>query len=248
MKKSEVVRSMYELINLYSDFINTGFTKKYKIPDFSEYDKIPEIPQIAKTVSIEKNTTGNESVKKRKMIEIAGNIVKCTKCQINTKIKIPGAGDVSAKIFVLSYFPTLDEEKSGKPFSGETGEFFKKWMQSINVDFNSLFLTHLVKCNPGKIAVSRESIEICKTHVDEQLAVIKPAIILALGEVVLSSLCSRFVPIADNHGKKYIYNGIPFIATYHPLDVLKNPLLKKTVWEDLKKFSAFFTGTVSNAG
>jgi uracil-DNA glycosylase len=249
MQRSEIANSIYDLLNLYKDMINSGYKKKYEEIDFSVYDKIFEIPpeQKIETVKIEKNQNAPIiQKKKRELIELAGNIIKCNNCKINSKIKIPGSGNISAEILVLSYFPTIEEEKQEKPFAGEMGDFFRKWIESIKMNYDSLFVTHLIKCNPRMNQISRESIQACLKHFDAQLLIIKPVVIFALGEVVLSSLCRKYQDIASNHGKVFNYNGIPFIATYHPVDVLKDPLLKKTVWEDLKKFSAFYNGRIQN--
>ncbi|MCK4795996.1 MAG: uracil-DNA glycosylase, partial [Spirochaetes bacterium] len=91
-----------------------------------------------------------------------------------------------------------------------------------------------------KNPITKENIETCKKHLDKQLEIIQPELILSLGQLTLSSLRKTFTDINSNHGQIFYYNDIPSFPTFHPMDVLSNPLLKKNVWEDLKKIQEFF--------
>ena len=119
---------------------------------------------------------------------------------------------------------------------GEVKAFFEKWLNAINIDINDIFITSLLKCPIKKIKISKEHIEKCLDYIDKQLEIIKPGFILVLGQLPLSSLKKSFTDIKSNHGQLFYYNEIPCFPIYHPLDVLKNPALKKIVWDDLKKF------------
>jgi DNA polymerase len=101
-------------------------------------------------------------------------------------------------------------------------------------------MTPLVKCNTGGKSLSRESIEACRTHLDAQLDLIRPKVILALGDIVFSSLCRKFMDMETNHGKIFYYNKIPFFPIYHPRTVRIREELKRSVWNDLKNFSSWY--------
>ena len=237
MDKEKTAEQFLKTINLYSDFIEYGIKKNHKLPDLSHFNKSVEI----KEKIIEKNnsniTPKVSSDKKNKIINLAESILYCKQCSLykNAK-KVPGIGNLDAQIFVIGYPPTSIEESAGKPMVGEVKAFFEKWLNAINININDIFITSLLKCPIKKIKISKEHIEKCLDYIDKQLEIIKPGIILVLGQLPLSSLKKSFTDIKSNHGQLFYYNEIPCFPIYHPLDVLKNPALKKIVWDDLKKF------------
>ena len=254
MDQKENVAKFYNLINLYSDYLGSGFKRNHKLPDFSK------ITQKKEKIKVEKNPTNNTPIeikiinksldinaKKRTIISIAEKIIKCTKCNLHEGAgKVPGAGNCNADIFVVSYPPTIEEENSGRPLiGGEPALFFKKWLNAININFEDVFVSNIIKCPPKKNKIKKENIEICINYLNEQLEIVKPKIILSLGQLTFSSLKKSFINLMENHGKIFEYNGIPFLSTYHPLDVLTDTSLKKPVWEDLKKLKMYMEGNIS---
>ena len=241
MNKKTIAQKIFSLATLYNDYIEHGFIRKHEIPDFSYMDAPQQgyIPKEEKTKQY--NSKLKIDTKKRKIIELAENILSCQQCPLYKNVKkIPGAGDVNAKIFIISYPASIEEEIAGRPLVGKIGDFFKKWMNAIDINFNDIFITNLLKCPPKKNPITKENIETCKKHLDKQLEIIQPELILSLGQLTLSSLKKTFTDINSNHGQIFYYNNIPLFPTFHPMDVLSNPLLKKIVWEDLKKIQEFF--------
>jgi len=196
--------------------------------------------------------TSEDVIKKRSIIKLAGEIIKCNKCGFNNQNRNPvgGISNPSGKIFVISDYPNQIDEKNNSILSGEVGDFFKKWMDSIQINFNDLFITTLIKCNIDGKNIDQKNfkniIENCNNYLDRQINIIKPVMIFVLGEIVLSSMFKKHVPIKENHGQFFTYNSIPLIATYNPKEVLKNSLLKKDVWNDLKILKKFYDGKITN--
>ena len=240
MNKEKIAEQFLKTINLYSDFIEYGIKKNHKLPDLSHFNKTVEI----KEKIIKKDNTNKTSKvspdKKNKIINLAESILYCKQCSLykNAK-KVPGIGNLNADIMVIGYPPTSIEETAGKPLIGEVGVFFGKWLNAININIDDVFITGLLKCPIKKVKILKEHIEKCLNYIDKEIEIIDPKVILILGQLPLSSLKKRFIDIKTNHGKFFYYNEIPCFITYHPLDVLKNPSLKKTVWEDLKKLKNF---------
>lgn len=239
MNKEKIAEKFLKTINLYSDYLEYGINKKHDIPDLS-YLNINKTEKVI--VKSEENTENLKklSIKKNKIIEVVESIIHCNKCILyKNGEKIPGLGNLDAEIFVIGY-PLTDIEKNSRiPMDKETITFFIKWLTAIQINFNDVFITNILKCTIKKEKIVKEYIEKCLNFIDMQLEIIKPKIILALGQIVLSSLKKGFLDIKDNHGKIFTYNNIPFLPTYHPAEVLKNPVLKKDVWEDLKKLKKF---------
>lgn len=251
MERSELAKQLFDTINIYSDFVKTGFTGENEDVDFSFLDKIEIIPEkeslpiqeeIIQQNEIDTNIKKESNLSKRKIIEIAEDILKCSNCLLSCNRKVPGAGNPNAKIFVINSFVDPDEEKFGLPLTGESLNFFKKWFEAIKINYDDLFVSHIIKCNPGKNRISKDAIESCFSHLDKQLEVVKPQIIFALGEFSLSSLCKKYMDMDLNHGKIFNYKGMDLISTYHPKDVLKNITLKKPVWDDLRKLQTYLQG------
>ena len=236
MNKEKIAEQFLKTINIYSDYLEYGIKKNHKLPDLSHFNKtIENKDKITKKNNI-KTIPKDFSEKKNKIISLAESIVYCKKCSLykNAK-KVPGIGNLDAQIFIIGYPPTSIEESAGKPMVGEVGAFFKKWLGAINIDINDVFITSILKCPIKKVKITKEYIEKCLYYIAKQLEIIKPKIILILGQLPLSSLKKSYTDIKSNHGKLFYYNEIPCFSIYHPIDVLKNPTLKKIVWEDLKK-------------
>ncbi len=239
MNKENIAEKFLKTINLYSDYLEYGINKKHDLPDLSYLNKNKTEKNIEESEESTENLK-NLSIKKNKIIEVAESIIHCKQCILyNNGEKIPGAGNLNAEIFVIGY-PSIDIEKNSIiPMDNEMADFFKKWLDAIQINFKDVFITNILKCTIKKEKISKEYIEKCINFIDKQLDIIKPKIILALGQIVLSSLKKEFTDIKENHGKIFNYKNISCLPTYHPSEVLKKPLLKKDVWEDLKKLKKF---------
>ncbi|HPO50227.1 MAG TPA: uracil-DNA glycosylase [Spirochaetota bacterium] len=270
MKKSEIAGLLNKSINLYSDYIKTGFLDAaFETYDFGYFDKEPEketkrVEETAtdiedkiraKEVNSEfynRTPVGDEVIRKRTMIKLASEISKCSKCSSFLRIgkAVSGFGNSTGGIFVISDYPNSNDEKEGFPLSGEVGDFFRKWIDGIKLDYNKIFLTTVVKCAIEGKSVSSENfkdiIENCIGYLSRQLEIVKPAVIFVLGENALSSLYKKNMPIKERRGKILSYLNYPLLATYNPKEVLKNSELKKNVWEDLKILKAFYDEKVKN--
>lgn len=192
-------------------------------------------PDVEPITYKQKSVPISDKIKKRQIIELAEQIIGCRSCGLGGEQgKVPGMGNVDAKLFVVTTPPGPEEERAGRPLMGLTGEFFDKWMNAIDLKRDDLFITNLLKCPPGNNRLSKLHIEACFKYLDKQLDIVEPKVILALGQLCLSSLRQAFTDMRQHHGKVFYYKGIPVIATFHPLEALQNPALKKVVWSDLK--------------
>lgn len=235
MNKEKIAEKFLKTINLYSDYLEYEINKKHDLPDLSYLNQDKNENVKESTDDIKKL-----SIKKNKIIEVAGSIIHCKQCILyKNGDKIPGAGNLNAEIFVIGNPPINIEKNSIKPMDAETETFFEKWLTAIQININDVFITNILKCPIKKDKMTKEYIEKCLSFIDKQLDIVKPKIILVLGQIVLSSLKKSFTDLKMNHGKIFTYNNITCLPTYHPAEVLKNPALKKDVWEDLKKIKKF---------
>ncbi|HOF00693.1 MAG TPA: uracil-DNA glycosylase [Spirochaetota bacterium] len=264
MKKSEILSQYFEVLNVFEDYVDGRRSKKHKKIDFSAFDSIkiknlnsnePKKSQVqqTKTPSYERaapDKTLSETISdrytknedKRRMIELAEKISKCEKCPISNSsaTKIFGIGSVPSKIVVISANDYISKNGGYKPMSDRDYEYFKKWIDAVKINIEEIFITSLLKCNIPGNRISKEFITNCSALLKREIEILNPSLILALGEVVLSSLKQSPMFLQRDRGRVFHYYDIPFIATYHPKSVLENQNLRKFVWADIRKFKSLF--------
>ena len=132
--------------------------------------------------------------------------------------------------------PGSDEDEKGLPFIGKSGRLLDKILNAIGLNrYQGVFILNLLKCRPPKNRDPLPSeIEKCSPYLQEQIKIIKPKLIVALGKVAGKYLIGKDLPLKEMRGITHYYYGIPSIVTYHPAALLRNQSLKKPAWDDFK--------------
>ena len=121
-------------------------------------------------------------------------------------------------------------------FVGKAGKLLENILHSIGLDKNEIYLLNILKCRtPKDREPLQKEIEKCESYLITQINLIKPKLIIALGNIAAKTLLKKDLPISKLRNNLYNYKGIDLIITYHPKTLLKNPNLKRPVWEDFKK-------------
>ena len=147
----------------------------------------------------------------------------------------------SGKIPLLFIGDTPDEvdEESGKPFQSEAGQLLDKMIQAMNLELDDVYICNAVKCRPPKDRKVRlGEIEACAPNLAEQIRLINPEFIVALGATAAEALWGSIPGISKLPGKWKLYNGIAVMPTYHPAYLLRQPSAKRLVWSDLQAVMA----------
>ena len=100
-----------------------------------------------------------------------------------------------------------------------------------------VFIANILKCRPPKNRDPKlEEVETCEKYLKQQIELIQPKIILALGRIAAQNLFKTDTPIGKMRGNSYLYpnSNLPVVVTYHPAYLLRSPTEKRKVWEDLK--------------
>lgn len=169
---------------------------------------------------------------------LASQIRICTKCRLckSRTLAVPGTGNPNAKLVVVGEGPGRDEDLQGEPFVGAAGQLLTKILQAIGLSRDEVFITNIVKCRPpGNRNPASDEIEACSPYLHKQLEAIKPAMICTLGTFAAQTLLQTDAKISALRGKFHDYHGIPLMPTFHPAYLLRNPEMKRAVWEDMKK-------------
>ena len=168
-------------------------------------------------------------------------ICNCMKCPLGkTRNKfVYGVGNPNADLVFIGEGPGAEEDKRGEPFVGRAGKLLDKILEAINLNRQQIYIANMVKCRPpGNRDPEPEEMDACNDYLLEQLRIIKPKLICALGRVAAQGLLKSTTPVGKLRGIWHDFHGIEALVTYHPAALLRNPAFKRGTWEDMKMLRA----------
>ena len=147
-----------------------------------------------------------------------------------------GAGSIQAQLVFVGEAPGADEDEQGLPFVGRAGQLLTKIIEAMGWTRDQVFICNVLKCRPpNNRPPAPEEVVHCRPYLKQQLSLIKPKVIVALGNHAVKALLQNEEGISALRGKFQQYEGIPVMCTYHPAYLLRSPGEKRKVWEDMKK-------------
>jgi DNA polymerase len=151
-----------------------------------------------------------------------------------------GEGDPSSGIVLVGEGPGANEDRTGRPFVGRAGKLLDRILAAIDLDRSSVYITNIVKCRPPRNRAPRgDEVTACLWMLEEQIRIMSPGVILALGASAARTLTGRREGIGVLRGSMHSYMGVPLMATYHPAALLRSPALKRPVWDDVRELRRF---------
>jgi len=180
------------------------------------------------------------------MERIAGEVRACRRCPLGDlrTNAVSGEGNVQARIAFVGEAPGADEDAQGRPFVGRAGKLLDKVIAAMGLKREEVFIGNILKCRPPENRDPRpEEIVKCLPYLQEQLEVIKPEIIVALGAHAARTLLDTTKPIGQLRGKFHDYypgalaKPIKLMATYHTAYLLRSysEENRRRVWEDMQQ-------------
>jgi uracil-DNA glycosylase len=167
----------------------------------------------------------------RPLETVAKEAASCVRCPLSegrTNV-VFGAGKPSADLVVVATAPGRHEDLSGRPFVGAAGNLLDNLLGDNDLSRDDIYVTTIVKCRPpnGR-RPEQEEIETCAPYLAEQLATIRPRVILALGPAPTRLLLRRDLPVARIAGYRLPFQGATLIVTHDPDDALRgsSPAMK----------------------
>lgn len=163
----------------------------------------------------------------------------CQKCELHsTRTQtVFGVGNPNADWLIIGEAPGADEDKQGEPFVGRAGQLLNSMLLAMGLQRESVFIANILKCRPPENRDPKpEEVVACESYLRQQIDLIKPKIILAVGRIAAQNLLKVDTPIGKMRGNRYQYpdSELSVIVTYHPAYLLRSPREKRKVWEDLK--------------
>ena len=209
MKKNDI----YKYLNLYRDLYG---------------DNIYLDSNVSEDMPIDKSN---------KLDEYLNSIKDCLECPLGKTRKniVLGMGDPNADIVFVGEAPGKQEDLQGLPFVGRSGKLLDKMLSAINLSRDDVYILNVLKCRPpDNRDPSKIEIEKCEPYLKEQLKIIKPKLIVALGRISAMTILRTKESLTNMRNQIFDYEGIDFLVTYHPAALLRNPNFKKYAWEDFK--------------
>src|SRR5262245_3253291 len=162
----------------------------------------------------------------------------CTRCKLHAMGRrqiVFGVGNPEADLMFVGEAPGADEDIQGIPFVGRAGQLLTKIVEAIGLARDDVYIANVIKCRPpGNRNPEPDEVDTCEPFLFQQIDIIKPKVIVALGKFGAQTLLRTIDPISRLRGRVYDYRGAKLIPTYHPAYLLRNPASKREVWEDMK--------------
>jgi len=181
--------------------------------------------------------------------EIARQVHQCRRCELgNSRTNtVPGEGSPNAIIAFVGEAPGADEDAQGRPFVGRAGQLLDRIIKAMGLKRSDVYIGNILKCRPPENRDPRPNEVIsCLPFLQEQLQLIQPEIIVALGAHAAKTLLETNKSIGQLRGRFHDYyptamaKPIKLMPTYHPAYLLRNYSRENRlrVWEDMKKVLA----------
>lgn len=169
-------------------------------------------------------------------------ICECQKCPLGaTRTKfVYGVGNPRADVLFIGEAPGRDEDLKGEPFVGRAGQLLDRILAAIDFTREEhVYIANILKCRPPNNRDPQpDEMKTCLPYLREQIRLIKPKIICALGRIAAQALLDTSTPLGKLRQRWHQFEGIPFIVTYHPAALLRFQAYKKDCWEDIKMLKA----------
>ena len=162
----------------------------------------------------------------------------CSRCKLHTlgrRQVVFGVGNPEASLMFVGEAPGADEDIQGVPFVGRAGQLLTKIIEAIDLKREDVYIANVIKCRPPQNRnPEQDEVETCEPFLFQQIDMIKPKVVVALGTFAARALLRTLDPISRLRGRVYEYRGAKLIPTFHPAYLLRNPSSKREVWEDMK--------------
>jgi uracil-DNA glycosylase family 4 len=168
--------------------------------------------------------------------------VKCSNLANSRTQTVFGVGNPDADVMFVGEAPGADEDAQGEPFVGRAGQLLTRIIKAMGFGREEVYIANILKCRPdtpgssyGNRAPTPSEMQTCRPFLMEQIDIIQPKVIVALGAVAVEGLLGTRAPMRELRGRWDSFNGTPLMVTYHPAYLLRNqsPTEKRKVWEDM---------------
>jgi DNA polymerase len=205
-----------------------------------------DLQQPASVVSVAPEMAApKEKTKEEAMEELRGRARVCVKCPHLAATRqnvVFGTGDIHSRLMFVGEAPGADEDRQGEPFVGAAGQLLTRIIGAMGFSRETVYIANILKCRPdtpgqtsGNRKPTADEMKTCLPWLLEQIDLIRPSVIVALGATALEGLTGRSEPIGRLRGRFLLFRDTPLMPTFHPSYLLRNQAMaeKRKVWEDM---------------
>jgi len=186
---------------------------------------------ISRTISLREDLPRDFAA----LFSIVSSCRLCGLCETRTQT-VFSDGAPTARLVCVGEAPGRDEDLQGLPFVGRAGQLLNKMLAAIDLKREDVYICNVLKCRPPDNRTPLpDEVERCIPYLEQQIALVRPALICALGLSASQALLGTKASMTSMRGRTFEYKGIPLIPTYHPAALLRNPNLKREAWVDLQR-------------
>ncbi|MCL5116742.1 MAG: uracil-DNA glycosylase [Firmicutes bacterium] len=173
------------------------------------------------------------------LIELESSVKSCHRCGLRDSAAhvVFGEGFSEARLVFIGEGPGAEEDRLGRPFVGAAGQLLDRMLAAMGMDReHHAYILNVVKCRPpGNRTPEPSETASCRPHLEGQLSILDPAIVVLLGATAVKSLINPGMRITRVRGQWIQKDGRWWMPTYHPAALLRNPAWKRDAWSDLKQ-------------
>ena len=166
-------------------------------------------------------------------------VAACRRCDLckDRKRTVFGQGRTNRPtVMFIGEGPSAGDETRGKAFTGRAGKELRRLCRAAGISPMEVYLANICKCcPPNNRPPVAEEMQSCLPWLREQVAIIRPKVIVALGLPAVAILVKSRGRVAKHLGRWSRFGGVPLLSTYHPAYLLRWPPAKKNALADFKK-------------
>lgn len=171
--------------------------------------------------------------------DLQSHIAECQLCELSKTRKqtVFGSGVKTASLMIIGNAPNSEDEQQGTNFSGQAGMLLTAMLKAMGYQRNDVYISNIVKCKTDENKEpSEEQSTSCEPYLLRQISLLKPELILALGNSAAQRLLKSKSSMSRLRGQLHYVDGIsaPVLVSYHPTYLLAAPNEKRKAWEDLQ--------------
>jgi len=189
------------------------------------------------------HTGEKETSSSRELTQLSEKARECHNCTLAaTRLNVVfGEGNPFAEVAVIGEAPGAEEDASGRPFTGRSGQLLDKMLKAAGFSRQEVYICNILKCRPpGNRNPLKDEIRSCMPWLLEQLQIVKPKVILILGKVAANTIFENRLSLGAMRGKVMIWQQFNCFITYHPAALLRNPHLKMEWLEDIQLMTGHY--------